>query len=199
MSRFFRNRSEAVKSYFRRIKDARLARAEGYAAGTDDATRQITKQIKSLTNRISYLTTENLQMEERVRKVYEERLDILEKRHTKNCKECMQATEFERERLRNNQNVLLDLIHRFNIVFMKVFKHANLVVDEHDNIIKSSGRVKASRDVLLSIKSEADQIIKKAMPLLSVEIVETGVITEHVSQECRMGCDKDTRIPAKKT
>lgn len=160
------------RTYAKRFSDSKLAWAEGYAKGVDEATITMTNQLNALTNRMSELSQENLNMEEKLRGTYDERLGIIDRRYTDKCKECMKTTESERERLRKTQNMMLDLIQKFNIVFMKVFKHANLVVDEHDTIIKSSGRVKASRDILLSIKTEADEIIKKALPLVGIQITE---------------------------
>lgn len=169
---YLKNKVLNTKSYFSRVGDAKLARAEGYSDGINEATRRLTGKINEMTQRIGDLTKENLNIEAKLRAIYDERIAILEARQTKNCKDCMRVTENERERLRSNQSVLLDTIQRFNIVFMRIFKHTNLVVDEHDNIIKSSGRVKASRDILLDIKSEADTIIKKAQPLLSTGVTE---------------------------
>lgn len=163
---------DKIREHIKRRSDAKIARVEGYAQGTEDASKELMRQVRALNTRIGELTQENLLIEERLRNHYNERTDILESRHTEKCKKCMLITEAERERLRKNQNMILDLIQKFNIVFMKVFKHANLVVDEHDNIIKSSGRVKASRDILLGIKSEADKIIQKVLPLTSTNITE---------------------------
>ena len=111
----------------------------------------------------------------------------------------MNMTESERERLRNTQNTLLDLLQRFNMVFMKVFKHTNLVGDEHDTILKSSSRIKASRDILLQIRSEADDIIKKALPLLSITTTE-GSSLEVNPKELQVikPVETETELPVKK-
>ena len=164
-----------IKNYFKRVLDAKLARAEGYADGVNESTKRLAPKLNAMTERIGVLSSENLNMEAKLRKIYDERIAILESRQTKNCKDCMGLTESERERLRNTQNILLDVIQRFNIVFMKVFTHTNLVGDEHDSIIKSSARIKASRDILLQIKTEADEIIKKSLPMLSITTTEGAV------------------------
>jgi len=168
----FKKVKEKIHLHFLLKKDTSLARVEGYSRGVDDTTASLSKKITNLTKRIGELTEENLRMEEKLRSVYAERNDILEARRTKQCKECMSVTERERERLRTNQNLILDLIQKFNVVFMKIYKHANLVVDEHDTIIKSSGRVKASKDILLTIKVEADELIKKILPLTDIRLTE---------------------------
>jgi hypothetical protein len=164
-----------IRNYIRRVMDVRLSRAKGYADGVNESTRKLAPKLNEMTERIGVLSRENLNMEANLRKIYDERIAILESRQTKNCRDCMGITESERNRLRNTQNMLLDTIQRFNIVFMRVFTHTNLVGDEHDIIIKSSARIKASRDILLQIKTEADEIIKKSFPMLSVTMTEKAV------------------------
>lgn len=171
-----------VRKRRKRREDVKLARTEGYAEGCEDTTNELMRQIKALNNSVTHLTEENLRIEEHLRQHYEDRTNILENRYTDKCKKCMLATEAERERLRKNQNLILDLIQKFNVVFMKVFKHANLVVDEHDNIIKSSGRVKSSREILVGIKTEADKIIQKVLPLTSISLTENCVLNEEEIQ-----------------
>jgi len=182
---FTKDKKNQIISYRRRVVDATLARAEGYAGGIEVATTQLTSKIQKLTESLNEQASDNLRMgdklrrehehrEDKLRISYEERVDILEKRHTKNCKECMETTEMERERLRNNQNSLLNLIQSINMTYMKLFKHSSLIADEHDSIIKSSGRVKASRDMLLMIRKEIDDLVKKALPTLDITETETG-------------------------
>ena len=171
MKLFKRLKTEARQRVKKKM-DAKLAKAEGYSQGSEDVSNELMRQIKALNARISQLNTENLDMEEDLRQHYGERTNLLESRYTDKCKKCMITTEAERERLRKNQNMILDLIQKFNVVFMKVFKHTSLVVDEHDNIIKSSGRVKTSRDILMGIKAEADKIIQKVLPLTSIARTE---------------------------
>ena len=109
-------------------------------------------------------------------------------------------TESERDRLRTTQNILLDVIQRFNMVFMRVFKHTNLVGDEHDIILKSSSRIKASRDILLQIRTEADEIIKKALPLLSVTMTE-GAVESSTKETLTIAPQvvREAELPVKKT
>lgn len=177
----------------KRRTDAKVARAEGYAQGCEDASNELMRQVKSLNATITQLTDDNLKIEERLRHHYEDRTTILENRYTDKCKKCMLTTEAERERLRKNQNLILDLIQKFNVVFMKVFKHASLVVDEHDNIIKSSGRVKSSRDILMGIKAEADKIIQKVLPLTSISLTETSLQSEESTQPTIHALNDDTQ------
>jgi hypothetical protein len=59
---------------------------------------------------------------------------------------------------------------------MKVFKYADLVVDEHDNIIKSSARIKSSREALMSIKNDANKILQKVLPLTSITLTEDSLL-----------------------
>jgi len=169
---FVMNKREGVSNYFRKKQDAELARAEGFASGTTVASTEFTSKIKNLTHSIAELTEENIVMEKKLRTVYDERVDVLDTRYTKKCDDCMRATDRERKRLRKNQNAILDLIQNFNIVYMKLFKHASFIMDEHDNIIKSSGRVKASRDTLTVIRKEANSLIQTALPLLGIDVTE---------------------------
>lgn len=170
--KFYTTQKENFSSYIRKKQDVELARSEGFAAGSSSAAKEFIPKIKEQTQCISELTKENLEMEEKLRKLYNERVEVLDNRYTKKCEDCMRFTDKERERLRKDQNSILDLIQNFNMIYMKLFKHASLIIDEHDNIIKSSGRVKASRDTLTSIRTEANNIIQKALPLVGIEITE---------------------------
>ena len=168
----FKKLRDKIRRRSRQRLDAKAARAEGYSQGSEDTSNELMRQIRSQNSRITHLTAENLKIEENLRLHYEERTNLLETRYTEKCNQCMTTTDAERERLRKNQNMILDLIQTFNVVFVKVYKHTNLITDEHDNIIKSSGRVKASRETLLCIKNEADKIMQKVEPLVSIHLTE---------------------------
>jgi hypothetical protein len=167
--KYLKNKRDKIQNYFIKIDNAKLSWTEGYGTGVEETTRILKDQINSLTERMTSLTNENLAMEEKLRVTYNDRLATLDGQYTENCKKCMEMTNQERERMRQNQNIILDLIHTFNLIYMKVFKHASLVIDEHDTIIKASGRIKASRDILTGIRQEADEIIKKALPYVGIE------------------------------
>jgi len=168
---------EKIRRYSKRKMDAKISRAEGYAQGSEDATSELMRQIHALNTRIAQVTDENLKIEENLRSHYEDRTNLLESRYTEKCKKCMQTTEAERERLRKIQNMILDLMQQFNVVFMKVFKHADLIVDEHDNVLKSSARIKASKETLMIIKNDADKILQKVLPLTSISFTENSIVS----------------------
>ena len=170
--KFFKKIKDNSRTKNKKITNIKVARADGYAQGCEDTSNELIKQIKSLNHRISQLTQDNLKIEENLRHHYEDRINILETRYTSKCKKCMEATESERDRLRKSQDLILDLIQKFNVVFVKVFKHASAVVDEYDNMIKSTCRVKSSKDVLLDIRAEADKIIQSVLPLVPVSQTE---------------------------
>jgi hypothetical protein len=163
----------STRQQVKRKMNAKIARVEGYAQGCEDTSNELIQQIKSLNTTITKLTNENLKVEEGLRQHYEDRTNVLEGRYTEKCKKCMLATEAERDRLRVNQDLILDLIQNFNLVFVKVFKHIAVVVDEHDNMIKSSARIKSSKEILMGIKSEAEKIIQRVLPLTPISQTET--------------------------
>jgi len=173
---YIKTKRDKIKNYFVKINNSKLSWTEGYSVGVDETTRILKEQINSLTERMNLLVNENLSMEEKLRATYNERLATLDNQYTENCKKCIEMTNLERDRMRNNQNIILDLIHNFNLIYMKVFKHANLVIDEHDTIIKASGRIKASRDILTGIRQEADEIIKRALPYVGIEGDDTKML-----------------------
>ena len=102
-------------------------------------------------------------------------MELLQESMLEKCKNCMISTEAERDRLRRRQSLISDLIEKLSIVFTKLSKHEDLVLDAQESILRNAGRVRSSRDVLLQIREEFDTIVRESIPLLTIEMSETPV------------------------
>ena len=60
-----------IKNYFKRVLDAKLARAEGYADGVNESTKRLAPKLNAMTERIGVLSKENINMEANLRKIYD--------------------------------------------------------------------------------------------------------------------------------
>jgi len=175
---------------FKYVEDANNAISESYEKGREEANEKFQGQIKAYNDRIAELTQETVRLDERLRRIHEERLDNIEDRWTRKCKLCKVHTEEERKRLRAMQNVISTYISDFTEVFNMLYKHAVFVENEHDTILKSAARVQNSRASLESIRKEANVIINKIEPLLQlteedIAHVKEGIIQPLLSDKSR--------------
>jgi len=163
------------------LEDSTTALLREYERGREEATMVFQNQVKSYNDRIAELTGETVRLDERLRKIHEERLDNIENRWTDRCKRCKEHVEDERKRLRNMQNMISKYLADFTVVFNKLFKHATFVETAHDTILSSAAQVKASKNMLADIRVEAQEIINRVEPILSlteedIEYVKEGVL-----------------------
>ena len=163
---------EKIKKYFQDIKDIELSKAAAYARGLEEASSKFLSQQKSMTHRISELTKQNNDTELRIRKSADERIAQMEALHDTKCATCRQTVEEERQRFVKRQNLLAKKIADFDAVWMSMYQHANLIIDEHDVLLRSSGRLVASRNVLTTFKKQVDTIMEESAPLLSIELTD---------------------------
>lgn len=155
-------------SAIRYREDSTTALLKEYERGREDATAIFQNQVKSYNDRIAELTGETVRLDERLRKIHEERLDNIEDRWTDRCKRCKEHIEDERKRLRSMQNLISKYLADFTIVFNKLFKHATFVDTAHDTILSSAAQVKASKNMLSDIRVEAQGIINRVEPILQL-------------------------------
>jgi hypothetical protein len=127
-----------------------------------------------MTTKIEELTKQNNDTERRVRTAADDRINRLEKMHDEKCNSCRQTLEEERQRLVKRQNLLAKKMSNFDDVWVSMYQHANMIVEEHSVLLRSSGRLVASRDVLLGFKAQVDEILKEAAPLLSIELIDSS-------------------------
>jgi len=164
-----------IKKYFQTIEEIEALKMAAYGKGCDETSQKLSRTIQSLTSRIEELTKESLAREKNIQTAYTSKVDLLQDSQLEKCKNCMLTTEAERDRLRKRQNLIADLIERLTIVFTKLSKHEDLVLDAQENILRNAGRVRNSKEVLLKIREEFDILVKEAIPLLAIEMSETPI------------------------
>jgi hypothetical protein len=104
----------------------------------------------------------------------DQRIERMDQLHETKCTSCRANLEAERQRLLRRQNQLARKISEFEEVWLNMYQHANSIIDEHDILLRSSGRLVASRNVLLGFKKKVDQIIQESAPLLSIELHDSS-------------------------
>ena len=161
---------KTVKKYLNEKRDIESIRVQAYAQGQETAAARFMSQQKSMTDKIQELTNQNIAIEKRIRESADMRIDTLEILHREKCTSCSKNVEEERQRLMKRQGLLADKISKFDEVWMKMYQHANNIIDEHDMLLRSSGRVVASRNILLTFKKRIDEVMEESMPLLSIEM-----------------------------
>ena len=165
---------ENIKKYFENIREIDAIKAQCYARGQEDASARFISQQKSMTTKIEELTRQNNDTERRVRNAADDRIKRLEKMHDEKCNSCRQTLEEERQRLVKRQNLLSKKMSNFDDVWMSMYTHANMIIEEHDTLLRSSGRLVASRNVLSGFKTQVDEIMKESAPLLSIELTDSS-------------------------
>jgi hypothetical protein len=164
---------EKIKKYFERVEEIEAIKVQEYAKGQDEASSRFLTQMKSMTHKIEELTKQNNETEFRVRTAADERIKRIEKLHDEKCTACRQNLEDERQRLIKRQNLLAKKTSEFEDVWMSMYTHANMIIEEHDNLLRSSGRLVASRNILSGFKRRVDEIMEEAAPLLSIELTDS--------------------------
>ncbi len=172
---------EPLKKYLNEIRDIESIRAQAYAQGQENASVRFINQQRSMTNKIQELTNQNIAIERRLRESADQRVDTLDRMQREKCNSCRQNLEDERQRLIKRQGLLASKISKFDEVWMKMYQHANNIVDEHDVLLRASGRLVASRNVLLDFKKRIDEVMEDALPLLSIELHD-GSETKNLSK-----------------
>lgn len=165
---------ESIKKYFENIKEIDAIKAQFYAKGQEEASARFLNQQKSMTQKISELTKQNNDTELRVRTSADERIKRMEELHDAKCNTCRQTLEEERQRLVKRQNLLAKKISDFEAVWMNMYQHANMIIEEHDILLRASGRLVASRNVLSTFKKQVDIIMEESAPLLSIELTDSS-------------------------
>lgn len=148
-------------------------RAEAYAKGCDETAGKFIEQQQRLTEKIQKLSDRHASEENRMRIASDKRIADVEAIHEIKCTECRSNMEEERQRLRRRQAMLADKMARVDELIIKLLQHANVIVDEHDAILRSSGRIVSHRNVLIAFKKEVGGIMEEAAPLLSLELTDT--------------------------
>lgn len=161
---------EPIKKYLNEIRDIESIRAQAYAQGQETASARFMSQQMSMTNKIQELTNQNIAIEKRIRESADLRVDTMEKMHREKCTSCSKNVEEERQRLIKRQGLLANKIAKFDEIWMKMYQHANNIIDEHDVLLRSSSRLVASRNILLTFKKRIDEVMEESMPLLSIEL-----------------------------
>jgi len=167
-----------IKKLYRAYKymeEAEVELLKAYERGKAEAITAFKSQVVEYNKRIAELTEETLHLDEKLRRIYEERISAIDQRWTKRCQMCSQHVEQERNRLRTIQNAISKYMNEFTLVFNKLFKHAVFVETAHDTMLTSAAQVKASKEMLNGIKAEAQNIINQVEPLLRVEENENNI------------------------
>ena len=172
--RFLMSITEKIKKYFENIKDIEMIKAEYRARGQEEATARFITQQKKMTDKIEELTEQNIAIERRLRNAADQRVERMEQLHNEKCTSCRHNLEEERQRLQKRQSQLAKKINEFEDVWIGMYQHANTIIDEHDTLIRSSGRLIGSRNVLDGFRKRFDNIIEQSVPLLSVELQDSS-------------------------
>jgi hypothetical protein len=165
---------EGIRKYFENIKYIESVKAEYYSKGQEDAATRFISQQKNMTKKIEELTAQSNLIEQRLRQNADARVNRMEELHNAKCTSCRKNLEDERQRLIKRQNTLAKRMEDFEEVWMSMYQHANTIIDEHDILLRSSGRLVASRNVLVSFKKRVDEIMEAAAPLLSMELLDSS-------------------------
>lgn len=165
---------EKITRYFEGLKHVEAVKAQYYSKGQEDASSRFIIQQKNMTKKIEELTEQNIAIERRLRTAADQRIERMEQLHETKCSACRTNLEAERQRLLRRQNQLARKISEFEEVWMSMYQHANTIIDEHDILLRSSGRLVASRNVLLGFKKKIDNIMQESAPLLSIELHDSS-------------------------
>jgi len=165
---------ERITRYFEGLKHVAAVKAQYYSKGQEDASSRFIIQQKNVTKKIEELTSQNIAIERRLRTAADQRIERMEQLHETKCSACRTNLEAERQRLLRRQNQLARKISEFEEVWMSMYQHANTIIDEHDILLRSSGRLVASRNVLLGFKKKVDNIMQESAPLLSIELHDSS-------------------------
>lgn len=165
---------DGIRKYFENIKHIEAIKAQYYSKGQEDASTRFIAQQKNMTKKIEELTEQNISVEKRLRVSADERVERMEKLHNAKCTSCRKNLEDERQRLLKRQNALAKKIAEFEEVWMSMYQHANTIIDEHDILLRSSGRLVASRNILVGFKKQVDAIMEESAPLLSMELQDSS-------------------------
>jgi len=165
---------ERITKYFEGLKHVAAVKAQYYSKGQEDASSRFIIQQKNMTKKIEELTEQNIAIERRLRTSADQRIERMEQLHETRCSSCRTNLEAERQRLLRRQNQLARKIAEFEEVWLNMYQHANTIIDEHDILLRSSGRLVASRNVLLGFKKKVDQIMQESAPLLSIELHDSS-------------------------
>ena len=165
---------ERFRRYFEGLKHMEAIKAQYYSKGQEDAATRFLTHQKSMTKKIEELTEQNSAIERRLRTSADQRIERMEQLHEAKCTSCRKNLEDERQRLLRRQGQLARKIAEFEEVWLNMYQHANTIIDEHDILLRSSGRLVASRNVLVGFKKRVDQIMQESAPLLSVELQDSS-------------------------
>jgi predicted phage tail protein len=199
MKKYFKRIFEPILKYFQNIENIEAIKKEEYVRGCTDTAIQFAENSKKQNDYISKLTIENLkntqnlekvnlEHEQNLRDTYNKRIQELEDRHSDMCKSCKSVTDEERKRLNRMQDALAQRNFESGEMFMKLFKVASRIAEEHSTIMQSTARAIASKNELTSIKNEMDVLVKKSDLLLTTEISQR-ILDEVVSQEVPVEID----------
>jgi len=166
---------ENMRRYFEGLKHVAAIKAQYYSIGQEDASSRFIIQQKNMTKKIEELTEQNIAIERRLRTSADQRIERMEQLHETKCSACRTNLEAERQRLLRRQNQLARKISEFEEVWLNMYQHANTIIDEHDVLLRSSGRLVASRNVLLGFKKKVDDIMQESAPLLSIELHDSSI------------------------
>lgn len=164
---------ERIRKYFEGLKHMEAVKAQYYSKGQEDAATRFLSHQKNMTKKIEELTDQNSAIERRLRTSADQRIERMEQLHEAKCTSCRKNLEDERQRLLRRQNQLARKIADFEEVWLNMYQHANTVIDEHDILLRSSGRLVASRNILIGFKKQVDQIMQDSAPLLSIELQDS--------------------------
>lgn len=164
-----------IRRYFEGLRHVEAVKAQYYSKGQEDASSRFIIQQKNMTKKIEELIEQNIAIERRLRTAADQRIERMEQLHETRCSACRTNLEAERQRLLRRQNQLARKISEFEEVWLNMYQHANTIIDEHDILLRSSGRLVASRNVLLGFKKKVDQIMQESAPLLSIELHDSSV------------------------
>jgi hypothetical protein len=197
---------------WKHIKYIEQYKAQEYIRGCDDTTGNFLKQMKSVQKKIDDLSIKNIEDETRFRNAADKRVERHEEAHNVKCKICRESLEESRQRLVRRQQQLAEKMSKLDQVWLKMYQHAAILIEEHDTILRSSSRITSARNVLVGFKKDIDIIMEEAAPLLSMELSDSSedkkaeiiidpIITEapnakDSAEEVQMEIDKHSKTPA---
>ena len=163
-----------IRQYFDGLKYVEAIKAQYYSKGQEEASARFIVQQKNMTKTIEELSAQNTMIERKLRQAADERIDKMEQLHNAKCNSCRRNLEDERQRLLKRQNQLAKKISEFEEVWLTMYQHANTIIDEHDLLLRSCGRLVASRNILIDFKKRVDLIMEESAPLLSMELQDSS-------------------------
>lgn len=149
-----------------------MYKAQEYARGCDETSDKFKKQVTSMTNKIQELAQQNIDAEARMRDSSDKRINHYERLQEQRCEKCRESLEAERLRLTRRQTMLADKLGLVDDILSRLSKHAAMVFDGCNTILKESGRLQSHMNIIECFQMEMKALVESSAPLLSYDMTD---------------------------